>query len=85
MLTPLSKYVERPRTIPSGVLINRWRFKRLLTRRRLAKKTGVTTQYIKMIELGKRSPSPELLRIIARVLEVPVHELKKSPSRTRDI
>ena len=46
-----------------------------LTQARLAEKTGLSTQYITMIELGRKFPSPESLEKLARALGLDTTEL----------
>jgi len=42
---------------------------------RLAERTGLSTQYIAMIELTRKFPSPEMLERIANALEIDPPEL----------
>jgi len=46
-----------------------------LTQAKLAEKTGLSTQYIAMIELSRKFPSPEKLEKLAQALEVDTPEL----------
>lgn len=48
-----------------------------LTQELLAEKTGLSVDFIGMIERGERAPSFETLEILARVLKVSVAELFK--------
>jgi len=46
-----------------------------LSQSRLAERTGLSTQYIAMIELTRKFPSPEMLERIADALEIDPPEL----------
>jgi transcriptional regulator with XRE-family HTH domain len=46
-----------------------------LSQSRLAERTGLSTQYIAMIELTRKFPSPEMLERIANALEIDPPEL----------
>ena len=46
-----------------------------LSQAKLAEKTGLSTQYIAMIELSRKFPSPEILEQIAYALELDTPEL----------
>jgi len=46
-----------------------------LSQAKLAEKTGLSTQYIAMIELSRKYPSPESLEKLAQALEVDTPEL----------
>jgi transcriptional regulator with XRE-family HTH domain len=46
-----------------------------LSQARLSEKTGISTQYIAMIEVSRKFPTPEVLERIARALEIEAHEL----------
>jgi transcriptional regulator with XRE-family HTH domain len=46
-----------------------------LSQSRLAERAGLTTQYIAMIELARKFPSPEMLERIAAALEIDPPEL----------
>ena len=53
-----------------GFNIKQYRVKLGLTQARLAEKANASTQYIAMIELGRKFPSVELLERLAEALEV---------------
>jgi transcriptional regulator with XRE-family HTH domain len=46
-----------------------------LSQARLAERSGLSTQYIAMIELSRKFPSPEMLERIASALEIDPPEL----------
>ena len=49
---------------------------------KLSEKANISTQYIAMIEVSRKFPSPEILDRIAKALEIEAHELfliKPSP------
>jgi len=46
-----------------------------LSQARLAERSGLSTQYIAMIELARKFPSPEMLEHIASALEIDPPEL----------
>jgi len=50
-----------------------------LSQARLAEKAGLSTQYIAMIELSRKFPSPEMLELIATALELDTPELFSMP------
>ena len=53
-----------------------------LSQAKLSEKAGISTQYIAMIEVSRKFPTPEVLERIARALEIEAHELflvKQSP------
>jgi len=50
----------------------------------LAEKTGLSTQFIAMIELGRKFPSPENLEKLAQALEVDTPELFSMPPSARE-
>ena len=53
-----------------------------LSQAKLSEKSNVSTQYIAMIEVSRKFPSPEILDRIAKALEMEAHELflvKPSP------
>ena len=49
--------------------------------RELAKIIGISPPFISDIELGRRFPSEEILKKLARALNVPVEELKQYDNR----
>jgi transcriptional regulator with XRE-family HTH domain len=46
-----------------------------MTQAHLGEKTGVSQQYVAMLEKGERTPSLAMLKKLARALEVEVGEL----------
>ena len=63
------------------------RKKRGISQAKLAKKANITTQYIAMIEVSRKFPTPEMLDRIARVLEIDAYELfvvKPSPENAME-
>jgi len=53
-----------------------------ISQAKLAEKANITTQYIAMIEVSRKFPTPEMLDRIARALEIETYELfivKPSP------
>jgi len=53
-----------------GFNIKQYRVKLGLTQAKLAEKADASTQYIAMIELGRKFPSIELLERLAQALEI---------------
>lgn len=51
------------------------RSKKKMTRRMLAERTGVTREYIGMLENGTRKPAAALLRRVAELFAVPLEWL----------
>lgn len=64
-----------------GQLIRELRDKQDVSLREFAKKIEVTPAHLSDVELGRRFPSPELLKRIATALKVSVEELQKHDSR----
>ena len=60
---------------PIGQRIRRERLKRAMTQRELAEEVGVGAPHISKIEAGRESPSDELLRSIAEILDCNFDEL----------
>jgi len=52
-----------------------WRRFRGVSIRQLAMRIGVTRAYISMIETGRRRPAPDLLRRLAKELDIPLRAL----------
>jgi len=50
-----------------------------LSQAKLAEKAGLSTQYVAMIELSRKFPSPEMLEQIASALELDTPELFSMP------
>ena len=53
-----------------------------LSQAKLSEKASISTQYIAMIEVSRKFPTPEVLERIAKALEIEAHELfwvKPSP------
>ena len=53
-----------------------------LSQAKLAEKANITTQYIAMIEVSRKFPTPEMLDRLAKALEIETYELfivKPSP------
>ena len=53
-----------------------------ISQAKLAEKANITTQYIAMIEVSRKFPTPEMLDRIAKALEIETYELfivKPSP------
>jgi transcriptional regulator with XRE-family HTH domain len=53
-----------------------------LSQAKLSEKANISTQYIAMIEVSRKFPSPEILDRIAKALKIETHELflvKPSP------
>ena len=50
-----------------------------ISQAKLAEMSGISTQYIAMIELSRQFPSPEILERIAAALGIQAHELFSVP------
>jgi transcriptional regulator with XRE-family HTH domain len=46
-----------------------------LTQAKLAEKADITTQYIAMIEVSRKFPTPEMMERIAKALEIETYQL----------
>ncbi|MCL2186949.1 MAG: helix-turn-helix transcriptional regulator [Treponema sp.] len=51
---------------------------------KLAEKANVTTQYIAMIEVSRKFPTPEMLERLANALEIETHQLFTVPPSPED-
>ena len=58
-----------------GLKVRRYRKEKDLTQEKLAEKTGISVDFLSLIERGKNAPSFETLEKIAKALGVPVKEL----------
>jgi transcriptional regulator with XRE-family HTH domain len=67
--------------MPLGQRIRELRDERDLSLRELAKKLECSAAFLSDIELGRRYPSEKSLKDLARILNVPLHELKAHDSR----
>jgi transcriptional regulator with XRE-family HTH domain len=67
--------------MPLGPKIRELREQRDLSLRELAKKLDVSAAFLSDIELGRRYPSEENLKDLARMLGVPFDELKAHDTR----
>ena len=58
-----------------------------LSQAKLSEKANISTQYIAMIEVSRKFPTPEVLERIAGALEIEAHELflvKSSPENAME-
>jgi transcriptional regulator with XRE-family HTH domain len=58
-----------------------------LSQAKLSEKANISTQYIAMIEVSRKFPTPEMLERIAKALEIEAHELflvRTSPERAME-
>src|SRR6266849_2974594 len=67
--------------MPLGQRIRELRDERDLSLREVAKKLGCSAAFLSDIELGRRYPAEKNLKDIARILEVPLEELKAHDNR----
>jgi len=64
------------------------RKKRGFSQAKLAEKANITTQYIAMIEVSSKFPTPEMMDRIAKALEIEAYELfavKSSPEGAMEL
>ncbi len=66
---------------PLGERIRELRDQHDLSVRELAKKAKVSAPFLSDVELGRRHPSDEVLKLIASCLDTTLDELKKHDSR----
>lgn len=59
------------------------RLKRKLTQEQLAEKTGLSKDYISMIERGERNPSDKAKALFAEALNVPIVQIFLATQRTK--
>lgn len=64
-----------------GFALRQFRTKRNVSLRSCAEQVGISAPYLSDIELGRRHPSERILQEIARVLEVPVDDLRHFDDR----
>lgn len=55
-----------------------------LRQQELAKKAGLTSSYISLVEMGKRNPSVGAIRKLSRALEIPPHLLTLLATESKD-
>jgi len=56
-----------------------------LSQAKLAEKANVTTQYIAMIEVSRKFPTPEMLDRLAKALEIETYQLFTVPPSPDDV
>lgn len=54
------------------------------TYRALAERSGLSHQYIRLLEQGKRPPTPRAIRALSDALKVPYSVLEPNPDRDGD-
>lgn len=59
------------------------RIKRKLTQEEVAEKSGLSKDYISMIERGKRNPSDKIKSILADIYQVSIVEIFLATQRTK--
>lgn len=59
------------------------RLAKKFTQKKLAEKTGLSKDYISMIERGERNPSDKAKGILAEVLNVPIVQIFLATQRTK--
>ena len=59
----------------SGDLIKILRYKKGYSQKNFAKKTGITANYLYLIENGKRKPTVSYIKKAAEILEIPANLL----------
>lgn len=74
-MTPVS-----PKTtpVPDGTKIEDWRWNRHLTVTELARKAGISRQYLNRIRNGHRGASLDVQTRIADALDVPVEKIQRN-------
>lgn len=68
-----------------GKAIKMLRASRGLQQRQLAEKLNVNGSYISLLEGGKRTPSLEVLQVLAEKLHVPIYLILLLASEDRDL
>lgn len=58
------------------------RIKNKLTQKKLAQKSGLSKDYISMIERGKRTPSDKTKAVFAEIFNVPIVQIFLAIQRT---
>lgn len=63
-------------TVPNsiGTLLREWRERRRMTQLDLALEAEVSTRHISFMETGRARPSPEMIRLLAEHLNIPLRE-----------
>lgn len=59
------------------------RLKKKLTQEQVAEKSGLSKDYISMIERGERNPSDKTKAILAEIFNVPIVQIFLSVQRTK--
>src|SRR4051812_26026529 len=57
-----------------GPLLREWRTRRRLSQLDLALEAGVSARHLSFVETGRSRPSPEMVLLLADVLEVPLRD-----------
>jgi transcriptional regulator with XRE-family HTH domain len=57
-----------------GALLREWRTRRRLSQLDLALEAGVSARHLSFVETGRSRPSPEMVLLLADVLDVPLRE-----------
>lgn len=68
-----------------GRAIRTLRAARRLSQKQLAKRARISASYISLVESGSRTPSPDVISTISRVLDVPVFLLSLFASDAEDL
>ena len=68
-----------------GRAIRTIRAARQLSQKQLAERACISASYISLVESGSRTPSPDVISTISRVLEVPVFLLSLFASDSEDL
>lgn len=74
-MTPVS---SKTIPVPDGAKIEDWRWKRRLTVTELARKAGISRQYLNRIRNGHRGASLKVQTQIADALELPVEKIQRN-------
>jgi transcriptional regulator with XRE-family HTH domain len=64
--------------------LKKYRRKNGVSQAKLAETAGITTQYIAMIEVSRKFPTPEMLDRIAKALGIEAYQLFEMPSSPED-
>jgi transcriptional regulator with XRE-family HTH domain len=57
---------------PLGTLLKQWRERRRMSQLSLALEAEISTRHLSFLETGRAQPSREMLRLLARTLEIPL-------------
>lgn len=81
MLKPILEIKDGCPTVPSGSRLKRMRIRRMMTRKQLARESGFTAHYIKVLELEIQKLPRKHLSLFASILDCESDDFLKMAKR----